>query len=79
MLDHRLAGLRIDERLVGERIDERRLHVIDAQVLGLEPIARHADAAGGDRRSGGLEVLAVDLLQHVGLEPHQPLILAAPA
>ena len=79
MIDDRLAGVRIDQRLAGRRVDHRLLDVLEVHVARLEPIARLAHAAGGEEGVLGEEAVLGGLLQHVGVQPQQPLVAAAPA
>ena len=79
MLDDRLARLRIDHRLAGDRIDHRPLDVLEVDVAGLEPIARLAHAAGREEGVLGEEAVLGGLLHHVGVQPQQALVAAAPA
>ena len=75
MIDGRFAGHRVDRQLARERIDARALNVLKSDALGLKPIAGHPQPAGGQRAAVRDEILPVNLLQHVGLEPHQTVIL----
>ena len=79
VIDDRLAGLRIEHRLAGHRIDQRLLEVLEVDVARLEPIARLAHAAGGEEGVLGEEAVLGGLLHHVGVQPQQALVGAAPA
>ena len=74
MLDHRLAGGRIEHRLAGQRIDHRLLEVLEVDVAGLEAVAWLAHPAGGEEGVLGEVVVRGGLLEHVGVQPQQPLV-----
>ena len=75
----RLAGRRIDAGWPVYGIDDRVLDVLEVDLARLEPIARHAQPAGGEEGVLGDEAVGPGLLQDLGMQPHQPLVLAARA
>ena len=49
--------------------------IVQLDPIGLKPVARYPKAATGHRCAIGQEIFARTLLDHVGLEPHNPLVL----
>ena len=74
VVHRRLAGFRIDDELAGQRVAARRLHILKRDLAGLQPVAGHADAAGGDSPVGGAEVILIQLLEDFGFQPDQSLV-----
>ena len=77
MLDLWLAGRWISHSLAGHGIDHRALDILEVNIARLEPIARLAHAAGGDKCIFGEETVAAGLLDHLGFQPQHALVISS--